>query len=335
MLRPILSAAAMVSAIAISSAAHAQTEIKLNSALPEARGEAKLIQEWVDMANEALDGEEINFYHSGALGIKEVDILRVLPGGETIQMAAIWPGYLSRDLPELAFSLPAGLYSDFEKAPTLYSAMAEIYQDFYDRFDLTLLGFIHPDAGDIAIQCKEPVNSLEELKSKKVRVWERHHAETFGALGISAQVIPTAELYVAMQTGVVDCATYSTRASTAISLYEVAPHSAYLFSYITHPYGIVIANETWDALDADEQAALRSAAEAIDAKGMAVFQGGENQAVVDAAFEAAGGQIIDAFSTEDQALFAETAREVWVTLNAEAGDLAASNQQKIQTLMSQ
>ena len=334
-MRNFLSIVVAVTAIVLPAVASAQTELKLNSALPESRGEAKLIQEWVDLANQSLDGEKITFYHSGALGIKEVDILRVLPGGETIQMAAIWPGYLSRDLPELAFSLPAGLYSDFDKAPTLYGAMTEIYQDFYDRFDLTLLGFIHPDSGDISVQCKEPINSIDDLKSKKVRVWERHHAETFGALGISAQVIPTAELYVAMQTGVVDCAVYSTRASTAISLYEVAPYSAYLFKYLTHPYGIVVANGVWNGLDAGEQTALQAAADQIDSKGLAVFQSGENQSVVDQAFVDAGGQILDPFSEEDQALFAETAREVWVELNADAGELAAANQQKIQMLMSQ
>ena len=50
--------------------------------------------------------------------------------------------------------------------------------------------------------------ALAGLKGKKLRVWEKFHVQTFETLGIAAQVVGQNDLYLAMQTGVIDCAVY-------------------------------------------------------------------------------------------------------------------------------
>ena len=80
-----------------------------------ARDEAKAYQKFVDLVNERAKGKLNITLHSGAtLGIKDADMLRVLPPGNVIQIAGLYPGYMTRDLPEYAVTVPPGVIKDAE-----------------------------------------------------------------------------------------------------------------------------------------------------------------------------------------------------------------------------
>ncbi|TDA93150.1 C4-dicarboxylate ABC transporter substrate-binding protein, partial [Halomonas marinisediminis] len=82
----------------------------------------------------------------------------------------------------------------------------------------------------------EPVRTLDDLRTKKLRVWSGDQVETFTKLGVAAQIVGQTELYVALQTGVVDCAVYPALFAHTISLHEVTDYASYLYPVAGVPY---------------------------------------------------------------------------------------------------
>lgn len=305
-----------------------EKEWKMHAVWVPKRPEIGWMQEYfVDPANERLKGKlKITLYPGGSLGVKDVDMLRILPGGNVIQLTALYAGYMSRDVPEMAHLLPAGVVQEPETLVKIYPTLKEIYQGVYDKWDIKLLGFVSHPVNKISILCKDPVRTLDELQKRKLRVWEKFHADTFAALGVSAQVIPQNDLYVAMRQGVVDCAVYPVAFASTISLQEVATNAAYLFPYVLHPIGIIVSNKAWDSLSADEQKALQDTVTEMEKTTAELYLNGKWENEQEAAIKI---NILDAFPDADQDKFTQVARETWRTLATEAGDQAKANYEKV------
>ena len=68
---------------------------------------------FADMVNEKAAGKlKIDLHQGGTLGVKDVDMLRILPAGNVIQIAGLYPGYMTRDVPEYASTLPPGVVKE-------------------------------------------------------------------------------------------------------------------------------------------------------------------------------------------------------------------------------
>lgn len=312
--------------LALSGVAEAQEKWKMHGVWVQARPESQAFQHFADIVNEKADGKlHIDYFPGGALGIKDADMLRILPRGSVIQASGLYPGYLSRDKPEYAFTMPPGVASSAEQLETVLPELSKIYGATYEEVGIDLLGFVGHSVSKTYIMCKTPVNSLEELKSKKVRVWEQFQVDTFAKLGISAQIIGQNELYVAMQTGVVDCAVYTVGAALTISLEEVAPNAAYLFPYVLHPLNIIVSKTAAEALPPETQKLLVDAAKQVEEETFAAYLKGESDTKAEEAFKAKGGNLLAPFSEADREAFTAAAREVWKEDSMAGSDTAKAN----------
>lgn len=119
------------------------------------------------------------------------------------------------------------------------------------RNNLLGLGFI--SSGTYHLLCSSPVNSLEDLKGKKVRASSRMGVmlQEMGATSVS---ITTGEMYEAMQRGQVDCIAGS---ANWLQAYNLADHVKYI---ITTPMGayfgsdiINIATPSWEQLTREQK----------------------------------------------------------------------------------
>ena len=307
-----------------------QVNWKMHIVWVPARPEAQDYQRFVDLVNERAKGKlNITLYPGGSLGVKDIDMLRVLPAGNVIQVAGLYPGYMTRDVPEYAVTVPPGVISDAQTLVKALPALTKIYQETYDKWDIKLLGYVAHPVRDTHIYCKEPINSLAQLKGKKLRVWEKFHVETFGALGVSAQVIGQNDLYLAMKTGVVDCAVYPIGFANTISLQEVAPNAAYLFPYVLHPLNLIVSKKAFDALPADVQKIVVDAAQEVEKKTVANYINGDYDKVATAEFAQKGGKLLAPFSAADQATFQKAARTIWETEAKEIGKKAQENREAV------
>lgn len=309
--------------------------LRLHSVWVESRPVADYVKFFAERVAEHSGGDlEIQPFHGGSLGIKDPDILRILPSG-AVDMSVLYPEYVARDEPEMAVAYVQGAISEVDEQLKAVPAIQEIYEPIFAKWKIKTLGAIQVPERVVHIFCKEPVNTLDALKSKKVRVWGRHQVETFAKLGVSASIIPQSDMYVALQTGVVDCATYMGSVATTVSLQEVAPYGAPLHPHAGVPINILIAQDRYDRLSEDGQAALAAAASDTLKYTTEEFLSGEREAEGIQKLIDQGGEIIEPFSAEDQALFTEAAREAWEAMSEEVGPKAVANMEKVQAAIAE
>lgn len=307
-----------------------QASWKMHIVWVPARPEAQAYQRFTDLVNERAKGKlNITLYPGGSLGVKDIDMLRVLPAGNVIQIAGLYPGYMTRDLPEYAVTVPPGVISDAETLVKALPALTKIYEETYDKWGIKLLGYVAHPVRDTHIYCKEPINTLAQLKGKKLRVWEKFHVQTFEALGVAGQVIGQNDLYLAMKTGVVDCAVYPIGFANTISLQEVAPNAAYLFPYVLHPLNLIVSKKAFDALPPDVQKIVQDAAREVEKQTVAAYVSGEFDKVANAEFAKKGGKLLAPFPAADQAAFQKAARDIWEKEAKVIGAKAQENREAV------
>lgn len=309
----------------------APAEWKMHIVWVPTRPEAVSFKEFVAKANELSEGTlNITLYDSGSLGVKDVDMLRVLPSGATIQAAGLSPAYLSRDVPELPYVLPVGILPSPDDVLKTQPALDKIFRTIYDRHDIMMLGLVTSPVRTTHVWCKDPINSLEALKHKKLRVWGKFQVDAFAKLGVAAQIVPQNDLYLAMQTGVVDCAIYPIVFGKTVSLGEVAKNVAYLHPYSDPPLAVIVSAKSFKALPEKAQKALVEAGKWITqrtAEGLARGTVLDEEATVSA--KAVGVSILADFPKADQDAYLKASQEVWLAGAKSVGEKGIANYEAV------
>ncbi|WP_168011980.1 TRAP transporter substrate-binding protein [Halomonas salinarum] len=294
--------------------------LKFHSGLAESRPEAASIKRFSELVDEYSDGQlQVDVYHAGSLGLKEADMLRIMQRG-MVDMALMYGEYYNRDAPEMASVYAQGAITDAEQHLEILPTLRELYREGYADWDIHTIGGVVAPVFDVGLHCKEPINSLEGLRDKKVRVWSGHLVETFDRLGISAQVIPQNDMYLALQTGVVDCAYYLSTVAQTVSLQEVTDYEAYLHPWAASPWMFGVSDRTWESLDEQQQQVLTRAGNEIwqETRDRAVDP--EREAKAREERKAMGITMLPAFSDEDVQTFVDAAWEAWHEMASKAGD---------------
>jgi TRAP-type C4-dicarboxylate transport system substrate-binding protein len=308
----------------------AQVVWKMNSTFAENRPETKFAEKLSDYVLKASNGRfQIKVYPGGSLGVKDPDTLRWLPNGNPVQMTWLYPEYMGRDLPSYANILPVGVLNDVKSLPSIEPVLKDIETDTYSKRGIKLLGWGYIPVKQMQIICKEPVRTLAELTSKKVRVFAKFHVNVFKALGVSAQVIPQSDLYVALQTGVVDCAFYPIAFAASASLQEVAPYSSYIGTDIPAPANIIAAKSAFDKLPKDLQDILVNQTARIEKETWGYLQEGGYDTSGEQKFKENGGKVIAAFSQEDQKKLVDECLKEWESVTKSTGEEAHDNYKKV------
>lgn len=309
-------------AVTLSNPANADTiTLRMHSQIVEARPEAQHLQEFADRVNARADGRlRIDVFHAGSLGLRDPDLLRILQRGN-VDMAMLYGEYFARDAPGLAAVYVQGAITEPEQHLELLPVMREIYEEAYGDWNIVTVGGIVSPVFDVGIHCKDPVNTLDQLRTKKLRVWAPHLVHTFQDMGVAAQVIGQNDMYTALQTGVVDCAYYLSTVAQTVSLQEVTDYEAYLHPWAAVPWMFGVSERAWARLSPDLQDIVREEAEATWAKtrDLAVDQERESNARQYRA-EELGITMLDSFSEADVTAFVEAAHRRWREMAENAGE---------------
>lgn len=247
-------------------ASAAEVEWKLGSSVGPQDDGTLMLQKLADRVLEKSNGRfEIEVVPIETLGFKNVDSLRVLKQG-VIQAMWLAPYYLTRDEPLMGVFAPHGMFVDPEDnlkvVDVQYDIGKEILAEKWGIVQVARAPFA--SLRDLIIMSKEPVNTIEGLKKMKVRQFTKEGLQAFNALGISTQMVPSSELYLALQTGVVDAAVYGPTYGKSQSIYEVTCCFSYLSAFsMAYPFSIAVTKEVWDGLPADLQKILSEESEAL------------------------------------------------------------------------
>ncbi|BBI54341.1 hypothetical protein HORIV_67620 [Vreelandella olivaria] len=149
---------------------HAQADnitLTFHSGLAQSRPEAAQIDRFAQLVKEKSEGElEVEVYHAGALGLKEADMLRILQQG-MVDMALLYGEYYTRDAPALASVYAQGAITESSQHTEILSVIRELYDEGFANWDIQIVGGVVAPIFDVGLHCKEPVNTLEELKDKR------------------------------------------------------------------------------------------------------------------------------------------------------------------------
>ncbi|ASK21313.1 TRAP transporter substrate-binding protein DctP [Halomonas sp. N3-2A] len=315
-----LGAATLLSLTTIGSVQAENISLKFHSGLSQSRPEAEQINRFASLVSEKSDGElDIEVYHAGALGLKEADMLRVLQQG-MVDMALLYGEYYTRDAPALASVYAQGAITESSQHDEILDVIRELYEDGFSDWNIQIVGGVVAPIFDVGLHCKEPVHTLADLQDKKVRVWSRHLVDTFELLGISAQVIPQNDMYMALQTGVVDCAYYLSTVAPTVSLQEVTEYESYLHPWAASPWLFGISEQALSRLNDNQRQALEEAGEEIwnDTRATAVDP--EREAQARQAREELGITMLPDFSDDDVETFVDAAWQAWQAMAENAGE---------------
>lgn len=258
--------AALVLAAAVLGAAGpalAQTkELVMGNVNPPKHGTTLASQQFADKVAELTGGKvKIIHHHSGALG-GEREVAQNIQLG-TVDFGPITTAPLSTLVPEMSvFQLPY-IFRDY---PHVYAALdgptSETLRKYYDgvldKKGLKLVAFIA--AGYRGIYGHHPINSIADVKGKKIRVQEdKILVATFKALGMISTPIAFPEVATALQTKVIDFAEGGINTYYHNKFYDIVKNVADV-RHTHQAVALIMSKASWQKQDAATQKAITDAA---------------------------------------------------------------------------
>lgn len=312
--------AAAVTALALFGAGlpavHAQDfKLKVGNPWPNKHPATEAMNElFADIKARSGGRMQLEMIHLDAIGFKQADLLRVVRQN-VVDIVLFAPYYVARDAPKLANVAPSGALiepDDNWKIEKVQRAYAE--KVLKADWDMVMpMRFFNRGGQYLVIVSRTPVNTLAGLKGKKTRHFERPGLKAMDSLGIPAQTIPQAELYVALKTGVVDAAVHGITNAASQSINEVACCFSVFtpFTAFGAPYGFVMRSDQWAKVPEDLRKAMRDASEADWQKGLAVWRAGDDDRKAEQKLKAGGMKEEPPFSVADRQALQKAVFNVW------------------------
>ncbi len=215
-------------------------------------GESNL--KFSELVEEKTNGEvKIEVHLNASLG-EEAEITEQVKAG-VMDMARINIIQLGQFVEEYnAFSLPYIFNDDAHRWAVVDGEIGkEVNEKLTDATTMHLLGYL--DSGWRCFYTNEPVESVSDLKGKKIRVMDSAaNIDMITALGATATPMPYADVFTALQTGVIDGAendyvSYTTSGHSEVSKY-------YTVDRHTASFGVLLMSDKAKNMLSEEQYAI-------------------------------------------------------------------------------
>ncbi len=187
------------------------------------------------------------------LGLTGTEVLRVLKTG-LIDLAEVLTGYVAGDFPVMEATDLPGLVASTAQSRKIYDAWTE--QFVVKREDMmggrAIATFSY---GTMPLFTKFALNNLTDLRGKKIRVFSPAQARYLTALGAEPLSMPIADVYSALQRGMMDGLITGFEWVSGMKMWEIAGHVS---DINIAPLGcyIVASKKGWAKLPQDLQKTL-------------------------------------------------------------------------------
>ncbi|SHL81462.1 TRAP-type C4-dicarboxylate transport system, substrate-binding protein [Roseovarius marisflavi] len=241
----------IVTAILLSGAVQAQTELRLGTAAPSASPWGVWVQDVADEVEKASDGAlRIRVIGDAALG-REKTLLRQSMKGR-LDMIMISNVYLSLIEQEIDLvSSPFLFDTTAQGSCVAVNHLGSILEHSMEAAQLVPLGWL--EVGNVIVFSRDPIAAPSDLEGKKVRISETSvdmlFSRRLGAVGVPLGISDT---ILSLQTGSVDAAFLPAAFGVGIGIHKIAPHLT--ISNHTRLIGtIAVSKLTYDRLSPQEQ----------------------------------------------------------------------------------
>jgi tripartite ATP-independent transporter DctP family solute receptor len=251
---------ALLLAVLLAPASVPAAELVMGNVNPAKHGTTLAAQQFADKVAELTGGKtKVTHHHSGALGGEREVAQQVQLG--TVDLTPVTAAPLSTLVPEMsAFQLPY-LFRDYAHVYAVLDGddtVRRYYEPVMDKKGFKLIAFFA--AGYRGIYGHAPINSLADVKGKKVRVQEdKILVATFKALGMISTPIAFPEVATALQTKVIDFAEGGVNTFYHNKFYDIVKYVA----DVRHTHQVIVlamSKTSWAKQDAATQKALVEAA---------------------------------------------------------------------------
>jgi TRAP-type C4-dicarboxylate transport system substrate-binding protein len=215
----------------------------------------KVIQEFMDAVAERTNGQiEIQLSSYPELGISGFDMIRLLEDG-TIGMGEIYSGFVGGEFPIFEAANLWGAYENidqwFEASENLQESIKTLVRR--ETGGGEIVGFNYYSSNYFFT--KDPLNTVADFKGVKTRSHSNVLSDLINTLGASAQTMAFAEVYPALERGVIDGAVTCGSCAVGQKWFEVT-------DYLTGPVPGTFA-ETFITFNATQWASLPADFQAI------------------------------------------------------------------------
>lgn len=223
------------------------------------------LQYWVDLVKEKTNGTvKIELYPSETL-VKGADAVPALVMG-SIDMYLCTPSYLEGTVEGMeAMGMPctaavAELKDRLQLGYDFNIACEKLLEETFEKAGIQYIGTI-AQGGYVDMVFNKPIRSAAEYTGFKVRTTGGLPDKQLKALGCTPTFISSSDLYLGLQTGVVDGAMTTPTTVLNNKLYELCPYMVVpSLSSGYSPYYVCCSNNVWEQLSANQQSILRSTA---------------------------------------------------------------------------
>ncbi len=217
----------------------------------------RLMRKFEQLTKQYYSGEhELEFvmHLNSELGL-EKDYVAYMNQGLSVDYAVAAPSHMSTFSKMATLLDPPMLYRDAGHWSKVLSSdvLQPIVDDIYKRADILVLGY--GGGGVRHLIVNKPVTNMAEIKNVPIRVMGAPiQTKLFYAFGMSPNVIAYAEVYNAIQTGVIDAAENEAAGIRQMKFYEVGSNISLTAHSITvRP--LAFSGKTLRSLPKDLQAA--------------------------------------------------------------------------------
>ncbi len=192
------------------------------------------------------------------LGLAGPDSLRLIED-RTMELAEIYSGYIGGDLPIIDMANLWGLYPD----PATNFAVIDVTRD-------DIHGIIEEQSNGIVIMenyyesnyyfSSRPLNSLSDFEGLKTRSHSTVLSDLLGGMGADPQFMAFADVYTALERGVLDAAVSCGTCGSGVRWYEVTDYLVGPIVAIGVTW-ITMNKDVWDSIPPDLQAIIKEEGE--------------------------------------------------------------------------
>jgi tripartite ATP-independent transporter DctP family solute receptor len=250
---------AVLCVFAFSGAASAATALKLSLTLPDDNPTTKALRHMGEVAREKSKGAlDVQVFGNSTLGTATESVEMMQLG--TLEMGLISAGPVSQFSIEWeVFSLPYVFRNTEHMYAALNGAFGKAMEEAINQHGVVFLGWV--DAGNRnVITAKKAINTPNDLKGLKIRVMDsKLMVDSLNAMGAIATPMGQAEVYSAIQQGVIDGWENNPVTLLTLKLYEVSPYFSWTRHFMT-PDALLISESVFKSLSPENQEILKEAA---------------------------------------------------------------------------
>lgn len=258
--RGILAAGAMVVAATTATLAIAQDNptLRFSAVFSEQDIRADMMK---TLADDVSDIADLRLYYGGNLFKQTTEIIAIQRGN--LEMGNVAPQDIATQIPAFSILSSAYLFRDAKHLNTFFEsdAGAEMKSMAEEQLGIHILGPTYFGTRQLGLQIDKEIQTPEDMAGVKLRMPGGDAWQFLGkALGANPTPMAYAEVYTGLQTGAIDGQDNPLPNVSNMKFYEVLDQIALTSHLIAYDL-LVISQDVWERMSAEEQQAFEVAAD--------------------------------------------------------------------------